>query len=518
MAKRIMGRTVGTTLNPQTLIDRTKYEELITSACEEEVRKLKESGEINGKDGVSLSHRWHGTTLSITSANGTTSVDLRGEKGDQGVAGEQGPKGDPGKDAEGALRVTYDTTTMKASHTSTEILAANEAGRLVYFVAGTDFAYLQFCNHVIARFTRIEIYTVEDKSLTLEETYTVGQDYTVSKSEKIIKVENFVKTVNGIAPDEDGNVVLEIEEGVKTVNGVSPDKNGNVQIEVGGSGGGVTSWNDLEDRPIYTDVGLVEILPETEFVADSNGAFGITENVPVLELGNTYAVNYNGLEYVCVCENTGANEVGVYLGNAKILGGQDTGEPFLLAYGEYNGSQLMVVYPGDNPTSVTISINSKSEVQYFDPKYIKDMYYTEVGMVEILPETETVFDDDIGGFLVSSNPNLEIGKSYTLNYNGTEYTCVAQDISFMGGDGSVGLGNLDMLQESGDTGEPFFFGSVPESGASMLVPFDGATSVTISIMGGSEVIHHLDEKYLPESVATKEWVNELLGGIENGAY
>lgn len=34
---------------------------------------------------------------------------------------------------------------------------------------------------------------------------------------------------------------------VTTVNGTAPDANGNVQIEAGG--GGVTSWNDLEDRP-----------------------------------------------------------------------------------------------------------------------------------------------------------------------------------------------------------------------------------------------------------------------------
>lgn len=34
---------------------------------------------------------------------------------------------------------------------------------------------------------------------------------------------------------------------VKTVNGTAPDVNGNVQIE---AGGGVTSWNELQDRPV----------------------------------------------------------------------------------------------------------------------------------------------------------------------------------------------------------------------------------------------------------------------------
>lgn len=45
-----------------------------------------------GKDGVSVIHSWSGTTLSITSASGTSSADLKGPKGDRGATG---PKGDP---------------------------------------------------------------------------------------------------------------------------------------------------------------------------------------------------------------------------------------------------------------------------------------------------------------------------------------------------------------------------------------------------------------------------------------
>lgn len=60
-----------------------------------------------GKDGVSVTHFWNGTTLNITSASGTSSVDLKGPKGDRGpkgsdgergkdgIQGPQGPKGDP---------------------------------------------------------------------------------------------------------------------------------------------------------------------------------------------------------------------------------------------------------------------------------------------------------------------------------------------------------------------------------------------------------------------------------------
>jgi hypothetical protein len=58
-----------------------------------------------GKDGVSVTHSWNGTTLTVTSASGTSSADLRGPKGDtgpQGDTGPAGPKGDKGDPGSGA--------------------------------------------------------------------------------------------------------------------------------------------------------------------------------------------------------------------------------------------------------------------------------------------------------------------------------------------------------------------------------------------------------------------------------
>ena len=38
-------------------------------------------------------HKWNGTVLTITSDSGTSSVDLKGEKGDDGCRGPQGATG-----------------------------------------------------------------------------------------------------------------------------------------------------------------------------------------------------------------------------------------------------------------------------------------------------------------------------------------------------------------------------------------------------------------------------------------
>jgi hypothetical protein len=43
-----------------------------------------------------ITHKWNGTVLTITSDSGTSSADLKGAKGDDGVRGAQGVAGDGG--------------------------------------------------------------------------------------------------------------------------------------------------------------------------------------------------------------------------------------------------------------------------------------------------------------------------------------------------------------------------------------------------------------------------------------
>lgn len=68
-------------------------------ATEEYVDKAISEIEINakpgadGKDGISATHSWNGTVLTITSASGTSSADLKGEKGDAGADGRTPVKG-----------------------------------------------------------------------------------------------------------------------------------------------------------------------------------------------------------------------------------------------------------------------------------------------------------------------------------------------------------------------------------------------------------------------------------------
>jgi hypothetical protein len=56
-------------------------------AVNDALAQAKASGEFDGEDGVSATHSWNGTVLSITSASGTSSADLKGDTGGKGADG-----------------------------------------------------------------------------------------------------------------------------------------------------------------------------------------------------------------------------------------------------------------------------------------------------------------------------------------------------------------------------------------------------------------------------------------------
>lgn len=109
----------------------------------------------NGQDGVSVTHSWSGTTLHITSASGTTSVDLRGPAGQDGADGKdgkaftyadftpeqlealRGPAGKDGSDGDtGPAGPNLVSTTTGTNITG---LLKGSGGKVAQAVAGTDY-------------------------------------------------------------------------------------------------------------------------------------------------------------------------------------------------------------------------------------------------------------------------------------------------------------------------------------------------------------------------------------------
>ena len=80
---------------------------------------------------------------------------------------------------------------------------------------------------------------------------------------------------------------------------------------------------------------LMEIVPKCTLTAVTDmdwGLGGITviDAMPVLKLGGSYTVEWNGKEYICTAQKHPNIADSFLLGNMRLMGGADTGEPFIL--------------------------------------------------------------------------------------------------------------------------------------------------------------------------------------------
>lgn len=98
--------------------------------------------------------------------------------------------------------------------------------------------------------------------------------------------------------------------------------------------------------------------------------------------------------------------------------------------------------------------------------------------------------------------NLTLGSSYHVIYNGTSYyNCICSEVELFGVKG-LGLGNTQYMGGSLQTNHPFSFVAIPDDMVASfglyggVLALDGASNITISILGVSEVIHKIDDKYI----------------------
>lgn len=73
--------------NDANYLTQDNFDNTLSDAIDSALSEAKENGDFNGKDGESISHSWDGTTLTITSVSGTSSSDLKGDKGDSPIRG-----------------------------------------------------------------------------------------------------------------------------------------------------------------------------------------------------------------------------------------------------------------------------------------------------------------------------------------------------------------------------------------------------------------------------------------------
>ena len=154
--------------------------------------------------------------------------------------------------------------------------------------------------------------------------------------------------ISNTIPKKISQLEIDMELGTKDYNDLEnkpdiPSKLSDLEIDM--EVGGASSWNDLEDRPFYSEVQPVELVNETvtfnDFMGDGSSYLGqITTDLEK----NTNEIDeikivWDNVEYVCTYKN---NEIlGTILGNEAIINAmmqgntsyEDTGEPFLVYMG-----------------------------------------------------------------------------------------------------------------------------------------------------------------------------------------
>ena len=135
--------------------------------------------------------------------------------------------------------------------------------------------------------------------------------------------------------------------------------------------------------------------------------------------------------------------------------------------------------------------------------YMPEGYPTKtVQTTTLMEEQEVAFSTKGDGIYVAVLIDaLDVvgGQTYTVNWDGTEYKCVCNDDG-----GYITLGNLSIMGEGADTGEPFLF--LPTEQNVVVTP-DASATHTISVKRIEEIVTPMAEEFLPAGGVTTLHIN-----------
>lgn len=133
------------------------------------------------------------------------------------------------------------------------------------------------------------------------------------------------------------------------------------------------------------------------------------------------------------------------------------------------------------------------------PAFVKNRpFYTgEPSFTEIIPEQTYTMSPLTGNFTMYVDQSgtypysLEVGKEYTVVYNGTTYELTSSNIEGLGG-----VGDANPVLTGSEPTTPFVIGA--GKGILQIIDYTGNTEVTFKISGYNTEIKQIDVKYIPE--------------------
>ena len=145
------------------------------------------------------------------------------------------------------------------------------------------------------------------------------------------------------------------------------------------------------------------------------------------------------------------------------------------------------------------------------PDYVKNRpFYTDSVETVLFEESTVSFAENSGLYVaqVQSTFEVTVGEAYKVSWDGDSYQCTCVDFN-----GDYAIGNLSIVGLGSDTGEPFLILLGEEK---IIATKDASASHTFSISETVVIVVKIDEKYLPDTVATQsdvEVTQEALDGV-----
>lgn len=212
-----------------------------------------------------------------------------------------------------------------------------------------------------------------------------------------------------------------------------------------------------------------------------------------IEDGNTYIVNWDGVEYTCEAYPFDGFSI---IGNTAEFGGKGNGEPFIIGYSK--NENATIVESLDGLTTHTISITEMVR-HTIAPKYIKDMYYDEENVIfEYVANTTRI--NNVG--VISG---FDINKLYIFELNGVDYQNVPTgnywspaafgEYNWFGSFYNLDKKNLIEYVGWEDTNYPFCFAYRGANDSLVIINEEISFPATFKIK--ERIIRQIDHKYLP---------------------
>ena len=236
----------------------------------------------------------------------------------------------------------------------------------------------------------------------------------------------------------------------------------------------------LSNYEISMVMNEVELYPKREFVtsldADMNMYVWLDPAECPCEIiaGEEYYVEFDGNVYNLIGKEMSLGMLsGVGLGNASIVGiGENTGEPFIAGYvPKYDTLGLYIMDSEETTHTIRIYQLKESSSAEFNGTIswnnITDnpLVNETIVLTEKFSENDLAFtyisDFEMAGWNVQENrfSFIQKGKEYIVNFDGTEYKCIAKEVTsnnitglYLG---NLSIANIPLNATNENTGEPF---------------------------------------------------------------